>query len=103
LNLSTVDTEESIDSSDTGKSQRGNSVFELHVIVVWQRLIVKTGGQRLIGTKGPCLCQRSRNISLTAFSNPEKQSQLAEMTGLGIWRRHGGKELGPKQRHGVKV
>ena len=40
LDLSTVDTEESIDTSNTGKRQRGNSVLELHV-VVWQRLIAK--------------------------------------------------------------
>jgi hypothetical protein len=40
LDFSTVDTEESIDTSDTGKSQRGNGVLELHVID-WQRVIAK--------------------------------------------------------------
>lgn len=91
LDLSTVDTEESIDTSNTGKCQRGNSVLELHV-VVWQRLIAKMELGVTIA-KGPCLCQMTRNISLTAFSKFEEQSRHAEMTGFGIRGRHGGKEL----------
>lgn len=104
LDLSTVDTKESINTSKTGKCQRGNSVLELHVIV-WQRLIAKLE-LGLIIAKGPCLCKISRNISLTAFSKSEEQSRHAEMTVLGIRGRHGGKELrraSSGQRHGVQV
>ena len=108
LDLSTVDTKESIDTSNTGKSQCGNSVLELHVIVR-QRLIAKMGSEidpregalfmpdipkhffdsflEVRGTKSACRDDRFWN-SASAWRQGVKTSQLWTKTGCASVDHH---------------